>query len=160
MKLYELAANYAQLLELSQDPDIDPAVFEDTLASLEDAIEQKAENIAKIIRTLTSEAEAIKAEEQRLANRRKALENRVEGLKQYLATSLEQAGLEKVKTPTFTVSFRTNRASVTILDETLIPEEYFKVTKTPMKDAIRELLEQGQEIPGVALERGKYLTIR
>jgi hypothetical protein len=41
LKLYELSQNYVQLLELADS--LDQETFQDTLSSLEEAIEDKAE---------------------------------------------------------------------------------------------------------------------
>ena len=46
MKLYELARSYAELLDRAEEMESDALV--DTLESLQDAIEDKAENIAKL----------------------------------------------------------------------------------------------------------------
>ena len=54
MRLYELAQNYAELLDRAEEMESDALV--DTLESLQDAIEDKAENIAKFIRTLEADA--------------------------------------------------------------------------------------------------------
>jgi hypothetical protein len=48
LKLYELSQNYVQLLELADS--VDEEIFQDTLSSLEEAIDDKAENMAKLIR--------------------------------------------------------------------------------------------------------------
>jgi hypothetical protein len=62
LKLYELSQNYVQLLELADS--LDQETFQDTLSSLEEAIEDKAENVAKLIKCLDSDCKAIKEEEQ------------------------------------------------------------------------------------------------
>jgi predicted nucleic acid-binding Zn-ribbon protein len=86
LKLYELSQNYVtQLLELADS--LDQETFQDTLSSLEEAIEDKAENVAKLIKCLDSDCKAIKEEEQRLADRRKALENKISSIKEYLTKS-------------------------------------------------------------------------
>jgi uncharacterized protein YlxW (UPF0749 family) len=70
---------------------------------------------------LESDCKAIKEEEQRLADRRKALENRISSVKEYLQNQLEVAGLDKVKRPTVTVSIQLNPPSAEILDESVVP---------------------------------------
>jgi hypothetical protein len=161
MKLYELTDNYRRILDIL-DEGQDEAL-QDTLDSIKDAIEQKAEGIAKIIRTMDAEAEAIKAEEQRLAQRRKAIENRRNGLKEYLETQLASSGIDKVKTATFTVALQNNPPSVNVLDDKAIPTT-FKVHIPEQwnvdKKLILQALKDGQEIPGVELFQGRSLRIR
>ena len=48
MNLYELSLSFQEV----QNMELDPEVMKDTLDSIEDAIESKAENMAKLIRNL------------------------------------------------------------------------------------------------------------
>ena len=159
MKLYELAQNYAQLLEVAEEIESDALV--DTLEALQDAIEDKAENIAKLIKNLEADAKIIKEEEQRLAERRRAIEAKVDKLKTYLQEQLETAGLQKVKRPTITVAIQVNTPSVDVIDETAIPSD-FLIPQAPKLDkrSILERLKKGEAIPGVTLKQTKGVRIR
>lgn len=159
MKLYELAQNYAQLLEMAEEMESEALV--DTLASLQDAIEDKAENIAKLVKNLEADVKVIKEEEQRLAERRRAIEAKVERLKTYLQEQLETAGIEKVKRPTITVSIQNNPPSVDVIDETLIPADFLIPQPAKVdKKSILERLKNGEAIPGVTLKQTKGVRIR
>lgn len=159
MKLYELADAYQALMDTMQDEE-QAVSLADTLESIEEAIEAKVENIAKMIKTMDAEAKALKEEEQRLASRRKVLEARMDGLKQYTLSTLEQAGLTKVKGVILTVGIRNNRPSV-VVDEAELPAE-FLIPQPPKADKQRlyELLKDGQVIPGARLEASCSLSIR
>ena len=159
MKLYELAQNYAQLLEMAEEMESDALV--DTLESLQDAIEDKAENIAKFIRNLEADAKIIREEEQRLTERRRAIEAKVDKLKMYLQEQLETAGLQKVKRPTITVAIQANPPSVDVIDETLIPADFLIPQPAKVdKKSILERLKKGEAIPGVTLKQTKGVRIR
>ncbi|MBA2877995.1 replicative superfamily II helicase [Anoxybacillus kamchatkensis] len=159
MKLYELAQNYAHLMEMAEEMESDALV--DTLQSLEDAIEEKVENIAKLIRNLEADAKIIKEEEQRLAERRRAIEAKVERLKTYLQEQLEVAGLQKVKRPTITVAIQNNPPSVEIADEKLIPSKFMIPQPAKVdKKSILDRLKNGEVIPGVTLKQTKGVRIR
>lgn len=161
MKLYELTDKYAELAQMIADDETKTEMLGDTLRALEDAIEIKAENIAKLIKNLDAEVEAFKNEEKRLADRRKALETKRDGLKRYLEEQLEKIGLDKVKTPIFTVALQYNPASVQVIDESKIPPAFW-ITPPPTLDkkAVAERLKAGEEIPGVTLHQGRSLRIR
>ena len=73
MNLYELSLSFQEV----QNMDLDPEVMKDTLDSIEDAIENKAENMAKLIRNLESDRLAYKEEEDRLKTKRQAVENKL-----------------------------------------------------------------------------------
>ena len=159
MRLYELAQNYAQLLETAEEMESDALV--DTLESLQDAIEEKAENIAKLVKNLEADVKIIKEEEQRLAERRRAIEVKIERLKAYLQKQLETAGIEKVKRPTITVAIQSNPPSVDVIDEKVIPSD-FLIPQAPKVDkrSILERLKKGEAIPGVTLKQTKGVRIR
>jgi len=159
MKLYELAQNYAELLEIAEEIESDALV--DTLEALQDAIEDKAENIAKIIKNLEADAKIIKEEEKRLAERRQSIEKKIDRLKQYLQEQLEVAGLQKVKRATITVAIQNNPPSVKVVDEKLIPSEYM-IQQAPQvnKKVILSLLKEGQQIPGCELIQTKGVRIK
>jgi selenocysteine lyase/cysteine desulfurase len=107
---------------------LDEQTFQDTLQAIEEAFEDKTENMAKLIKCLEADCKAIKEEEQRLADRRKALENRVSNIKEYLFNQLEVAGVDKVKRPTITVSIQLNNPSVEVLDESIVPSDLYDTT--------------------------------
>jgi transcriptional regulator of heat shock response len=157
-QLYALSQAYAQLLYME---DVDPQTIADTLESIHDEIEDKAENIAKLIRSILVDAEAIKIEETRLTNRRKALENRATYLKTYLQEQMELSKIDKVKRPTVTISIQNNPPSVLIEDESLIPSEYM----IPQADTIdkRTLLKDMKEgliIEGCSITQTRGIRIK
>ncbi|MED5050599.1 siphovirus Gp157 family protein [Anoxybacillus rupiensis] len=158
MKLYELAQNYAQLMELAEEMESDAIV--DTLEALQDEIEEKAENIAKLIRNLEADVKVIKEEEQRLADRRRSIESKIVRLKAYLQEQLEVAGLQKVKRPTITVAIQSNPPSVEIADEKLIPSEFMIPQYKVDRKSILERLKNGEIIPGAKLVQGRGVRIR
>ena len=159
MKLYELTENYLQLLEMAED--MDPELLRDTLESIQESIEDKAENTAKLIKSLEADVKAIKEEEKRLADRRKALEKKIENIKDYLREQLELAGIDKVKRPTITVSIQNNPPSVRVVNEELIPS-HFMIPQPPKLDkkGILEKLKHGENVPGVELQQTRGLRIR
>lgn len=157
MNLYELSLSFQEV----QNMDLDPEVMQDTLDSIEDAIENKAENIAKLIRNLESDVAAYKEEEDRLKTKRQATENKVKWLKTYLEDNMKLTGKTKFKSGMFNFSIQKNPASVNITDEKIIPEEFLiqqppKVDKTSLK----EILKRGIEVPGAELKQTEGLRIR
>lgn len=157
MNLYELSIAFQEV----QNMELDPEVMKDTLDSIEDAIENKAENIAKLIRNLESDVKAYKEEEERLKTKRQATENKVKWLKTYLEDNMKLTGKTKFKSGMFNFSIQKNPVSVNILDERIIPEEFLipqlpKIDKTALKD----VLKNGVEVPGVELKQTEGLRIR
>jgi hypothetical protein len=164
LTLYSLSTNYLQALEALTDPEADlPAeAVNDTLEALAGELEDKAVNVAKFLRNMEAMADAIKAAEADMAKRRKALENRVQWLKDYLKGNMEHSGITKIECPYFKLSIQSNPASVNILDEVAIPDQFkeqvvsWKIDKTAIKKAILA----GQSVAGASLVNGTRLVIK
>lgn len=157
--LYQLNNDYSRVLEMADE--LDQQTLLDTLDAIQESIEDKAESTAKLIRSWEAEATAIKDEEKRLADRRKATENRIQSLKMYLQIQMEMAGIETVKRPLISVSIRNNPPKVNILDESVIPSNYMITPKpTVSKKDIATALKNGEFVPGAELVREKGLQIK
>lgn len=158
--LYELTDEWLQLLQLAEDGEIDQETFDDTLEGIDYEIELKADGYARVIAQLEHDAAALKAEEKRMATRRKSMENHVDSMKKSLFKAMRTTGKEKFKTDLFSFSIRKNPASV-ILDTTDIPEEYL-VPQDPVvnKKQIMADLKAGKDLTGLAhLEQTERLQI-
>lgn len=167
MKLYEIAADYENLLAAVEAGEIPEEAISDTLESMTALLEDKADNIACLIKNLTAEAEAIRAEEINLAERRKAKERRIDGLKTYLGETLLRAGYDKLETARNRISFRKSE-SVTVADEAKFVEWAVKhhddllTYKEPTinKTAIKKALASGEEIAGAVIESKSNIQIK
>ena len=132
-------------------------IDEQALTELLMAKEEKIENVACWIKNLTAEAEAIKAEKERLAERQKKAEEKTESLKKWLAFALEG---EKFTTARVAISYR---KSVSVqVDESLLDKKYMKekVTYTPDKTALKKALQAGENIEGAYLEEKQNIQIK
>ena len=163
MTLYELTSEYLDLLAMLEDPDVDEDLINDTLEGIDGELEVKADGYARVMRQMDADAKAIKAEEERLANRRKSLENRSAALKSRLQQMMEITGKVKFKTELFSFGIQKNPAAVVIdTEEANLPAQYLiqqepKVDKTKLK----EDLKNGVDLEGIAhLEQTESLRIR
>ena len=162
--LYQLTADYLNLLEMAEDPDIDEQAFMDTLDGIEGAIEVKAEGYAKVMRQLEADAAACDAESKRLKNKAKTIDNNIKRMKQALQYAMVATGKTKFKTALFSFGIQKNPASV-VMDETYIENipERFLIRKDPEinRKAIKEAINNGEDIGGIAhLESTESLRIR
>lgn len=157
MNLYELSQNYLAV----QDMDLEPETLKDTLDSIEEAIEDKAENIAKWIRNLEADKKAFEEEEKRFKEKKQAADNRIKSLKLYLEDNMRLTGKTKFKAGFFSFAIQNNPPSVEVFDEALLPER-FLIEQPPKIDraGIKELLKAGEEVPGAELKQTKGLRIR
>jgi len=157
--LYQLADNYRQFQDYSNDMlDSDDVTEEDiqmlidNLDSIDGVIEDKAENIAKFIRSLTLDSEMYKGEMDRLSKRKKTTENTIERLKRYTQQMLEMANIKQVKAGVFSIRLQNNNPSVEVFDENLIPEKYREAQPDKIvKKTILDDLKLKVEIPGAKM---------
>lgn len=88
----------------------------DKLNDLQMAFDEKADNIIRFIKNLSSDCEALKNEEKALAERRKVKENKIKSLKGYLSNIMDFNGKDKLEYLSGVASFRKSK-SVEIDDE-------------------------------------------
>ena len=162
--IYELTQDYLRLLEMAEDPELDPEVIADTFEGIEGELEIKAENYAKVMKNLEGDIAALKAEEERLAKKRKAIENNIKRMKGILQEAMELTGKTKFKTDLFSFGIQKNAPSVVIdaADIRDIPEDYLKFKEPEVdKTAIKNAINAGVNFEGLAhLEVSQSLRIR
>lgn len=168
MTLYQIDARLAALEQAEAGEIIDPETGEvldiaQAIEMLQMARDEKIENVALWIKNLTAEAGAIKAEEESLAERRRASEGKIERLKSYLIAALthEDGTADKFRTARATVTVRNNKPKL-VCDVDALPDEFKvrKVTIAADTAQLREVLGRGIEVQGAHLERGRSVMIR
>lgn len=162
--LYNLVGERLALQNKLESLDLDAETIADTLDGDSTAIQTKIESYCFVIRNMEAMPDAIKAEEKRLAERRKAIEKRVDSIKHWLFTNMQMAGISKIESPVFTVALQNNPASVVIDDESLIPTDYMRVPDAPPpspdKTLIKQAINDGFEMPGARLQTSQRLVIK
>ena len=113
---------------------------------------------------MQGDIEALKAEENRLVARRKALENRQQALKSNLEANMREIGKTKFKTALFSFNIQKNGGLQPLVIDGLledIPGKYLvPQSPVPNNEAIRKLLDEKQ-VDWAHLEpRGESLRIR
>lgn len=168
MKMYELSNAYAALLTAIDNGEIPEECIADTLESIELPLEEKADNIACLIKELTYDAEKIKAEEDKLKARRTAKLKRAERLTEYLSECLTNSGRTKIETARNVISFRKTPGKVVIDNEKGFVEwaqkhadGFLKYTApTINKTAIADYINSGGQLEGVRIESSANISIR
>jgi hypothetical protein len=118
---------------------------------------EKLKHIALLIRDTAGDIEKIAAIERGYRDRRRAKENLVSRLKELLAQGLEG---QKLDTPEVYVSYR-NSEAVEIDDDAEIPAEFLKQREPDIdRMALKAVLKDGAEIPGIRLVRKSNIQIK
>ena len=167
MRLYDIANDYLELLQAIENGEIPLEGITDTLEAIEGELDEKADNIGCLLKSIEAEINAFKAEEQRLAERRKRKEKSYESLKNYLSETLQRTGKMKVETTRNVISFR--KSEVAEVNESAFLEWAkanradlitVKVTESANKTEIKKELKAGAEIPGAVLVTKNNLQLK
>ena len=152
--LYQINQQITEAIDLETGEIIDEAAYE----ALNIEKEEKLENIALFYKNTMADAEALKAEEKAFAERRKAAENKAVSLKRLLDNEL--AGSPFV-TSRVAIGYRKS-TSVNIVNEEELPKDLLveKVSISPDKKAIGELLKNGEVVSGAELVENKNIQIK
>ena len=163
MSIYDLTGQY-KLLENAVMLNPEDMSLQEELEKVDDEIEIKAENYAKLIRNVEADIRAIRDEEIRLASRRVAKENFIKSLKSNLMWSMKETGKEKIKSELFSISVAKNGGKVPITIDVKpeeLPKEFQKVIVEADKDALRDYIQETGDLSYAHFEdRGEHLSIR
>lgn len=144
-KLYELTNEYSALLAQYEDAETDQE-REDTLQRLLDCgddIAVKAENYAKIVKNEEADAKALADEIARLTAKKRAAENAVKRMKEYMLAAMEIVGAKEIETSIGKWRVQKNPPSVTVTDVFKVPER-FLIQQEPTVDKRAMLAEYKQ----------------
>lgn len=161
--IYELAGQY-KILENAVELNPDDEELKKLLEEVDDEIEAKADNYAKLIKNLEAEIDGFDKEIKRFSERKTARQNFIKRLKENLMYSMKQTGKTKFKTKLFSFGIQKNGGKAPLVitaDVKDMPKELQKITIEPDKEAIRLYIEETGDISyGVITERADSLRIR
>lgn len=165
--LFVLTNDYLQLAETLADGDFDATTVSDTIeaSGIMDSLQDKAQALEFVARDATAHNTTIDAEIARLTALKAQRERIAAGLRNYLKTNMERAGIQKITCPLFSISIRNNPPAVEIIDQLSLPTEYWHTPEPkppvpmPDKSAIKAALQSGIEIMGAKLTQSTRLAI-
>ena len=114
MNLYEIKEEFLELLDAIENGEIPDGAIADTLEGMKGEFDEKIENTACYIKNLKAEADAIKAEENSLKERRQVKEHQIERLKNGMMECMSHLGIKKVEGARARVTIST-RAGASVL---------------------------------------------
>lgn len=157
LSLYNITNKFIELFEKSEERELTEQELQEEGTELALALKNKGTSIIAYTKNTESLIDAMKNEEKRIAENRKVLENKLDRFKTYVKENMQRLEIQKLESELGTLSIAKNPASVEILDESLIPDDYKKekVTITVDKTAIKNDLKAGKNIQGVRLVEDK-----
>ena len=141
LSLYEITSAFPALMENEEITEENKKKIEDELVVL---LQQKSQNIIGYTKNIELTINAMKEEEKRIADNRKALENKISKFKEYVKECMENNGFSKIETELGTLSIAKSPTSVEIVNEEEVPSEFkqevvtVKIDKTKIKNNFKE----------------------
>lgn len=141
LSLYEITNAFPILMEQEEISEEDKKKIEEELTVL---LQQKSQNVIGYARNTELMINVMKEEEKRLEENRKNLEKQLTKFKEYVKECMERNNITKIDTGLGSLTIAKNPASVEIINEDEIPEEYktevvtVKIDKTKIKNNFKE----------------------
>jgi len=160
---FELAAQYRQLAELLAERHEDPQLVADTLDSISGPLDERLENLAKMVRNIESAAAGVEKTIDSLEARHAALKAAAERGRKLILDLMQVAQRERAQTALFSLVIRKNPPVVVIDAEADLPKDFLHTPEapppTPNKRAIAAAIKAGITVPGAHCEQGVRLEI-
>lgn len=157
MRLYDIAQEYAQLLQMVDVGQLTQEMVADTLESIGAEFDDKARNCMMIVRQMQSDSAGVSAEIDRLKALQKSIDSSADNLLDYIKAGMLSTGKDKLDLGLFKLTLRQPTKAVSVIDESLIPEAFFRIipeSKAVDKTALASALKLGA-VDGAVLVDGK-----
>lgn len=154
IKLYEIADSFIALMDKLESGELTEAEGKVIQEELTNALMRKSNNIIGYYLDRKSLIEAIDAQIKRLQEYKKAETNKLDRYKDYVKSSMEYMGIEKIETGAGKLQIAKSPISIDIIDEKLIPDEYKEVvteTKVNKKKIADNFKKYGEIVSGVRI---------
>jgi len=166
--LFQLTNQYLALAETLADGDFDAQTVADTIeaSGITDELSTKAQALEYVARGALAHHDAIDAEIARLQALKAQRERVANGLREYLKSNMERAGIEKIECPMFRITIAKNPPAVEIIDQLSLPKEYWRTPEpkppvaAPDKTLIKKALQDGVDVIGARLVQNTRLVVK
>lgn len=165
--LYNLTGQYLALAHTLADGDFDADTIRDTIeaSGIVDNITDKCQAIEFVARGAEAHNAAIDAEIARLKALKEHRTKTAQGLREYIKTSMEAMGIERIECPLFAITIKKNPPAVDIFDQLSLPSKYMVTPEpkppvaAPDKKLIAADIKAGIDVPGARLTQGTRLAV-
>lgn len=158
--LFNLTDNYKQVYDLIAEQG-DEQALSDTLDSINDALEDKADGYVSVIKSLESDNKTIDNEIKRLQQRKTTNKNGIDRLKESLKASMESIGKTKFKTALNSYNIQNNPPSLNVVEEKHIPSDFWLLQAPKLdKKSLLKHIKENDDIDGVEIKQTQSLRVR
>ncbi|MFQ3801016.1 siphovirus Gp157 family protein [Staphylococcus equorum] len=158
--LFNLTDNYKQVYDIIAEQG-DEQLLIDTLGSINDALEDKADGYVSVTKSLESDNKAIDEEIKRLQQRKTTNKNGIDRLKESLKASMKSTGKTKFKTALNSYNIQNNPPSLNVIEEKHIPSDFW-LSQAPKLDkkALLKHIKENNDVDGVEIKQTQSLRVR
>jgi hypothetical protein len=159
--LFQITAKARELAFALESGELTPELENELIINQEE-LQHKSVNYGYVIKSFESDLSLIDEEIKRLQALKKAKIAAVDRMKETVLYAMNIYGIEKVGSPTLTVSVRNNPEATEIINEEQIPAK-FKTEKVSIvidKTAIKKAIQSGDNVTGAILTRSQSLQIK
>lgn len=161
-KLYEISNMLTEALaaaESTVDPDTGelPPDWAKFLDDVQGARDQKALDVACVIKSIEAEADALAQEASRLAHRRGVLDRKAESIRTWLSAWLQPG--EKLRDTRAVIGWRKS-SQVQVTDEAALPDAAWKTKREVSKTQIKEIIERDGGCAGAVVVEKQNMQIK
>lgn len=162
LKLYQITNGFMEINKI--DNDLTEEEKNEINKELSNALQVKSNDIIGYYKNESALLDGIKTEIERLRTYKAMVEGRIDRYKDYVKNNMQTLGINKIETEIGTISIAKSPASVEIIDEEKIPDEYKKIIqeiKIDKKAILSNFKETGEIIEGVKIiTENKNLRIK
>ena len=161
MNLYKITTKAKELCDALISGELTDELEKELIIN-QTELQEKAINYGFVVKVLQSDVDIIESEIKRLQALKTAKNNAIERMKESVLNAMSIYGIEKVTSPTLTLSVRLNPASVSIPMEELLDSKFLMVKHTIQADkvTIKKAIESGENVEGATLVRTQSLVIK
>ena len=144
LSVYEIDEKYRKLLSLLEGDECDFDALMLEVEQTQDELKVKIENIVSFLRNLELHSSNIETEIKRLEKNKKSVDNRISSMKKWLTGLFQSLKIQKLQTNRFSLSYRSYKPKVVILDEDKVPSQFKenKITEVIKKADIMAFLKE------------------
>lgn len=154
LTLYDHIQDLVALLEESElaGPELRPQ-YDDEIRGLVAGTKEKIDRTSAVLSQLEAVAQHASDEIDRLQKRKASALRNADRLKRYVLDVMAGAGMKKLEGFTSGFTMRCNAPSVDVLDMEQLPAAFVRIVETRAADkqAIKNAIAQGVDVPGVRL---------
>ncbi len=157
MRLYDIAQEYNQLLQLVDAGELTPEMVKDTLESINAEFDAKALNCMMVVAQLDSDSEGIGKQIDRLKTLQKSIDSSRENLVEYVKEQMITIDKDKLDLGLFKLTLRKATVQLGDIDESKVPAKFWvTIPESKRLDRVALLaVRKIEEIDGVSLGESK-----